>query len=374
MSDPPDTPRRRRFGLVGAVLGAAAAGLAAGVAAERALVRRTPRGLADPYAREPFGRLPYDEMLTVRTPDGVDLHVEVVEPAGGVEFDADFAAAFTAAAPGADPTVVFVHGFCLDMGVFHFQRKLLTHRGDWRAVFYDQPGHGRSGRLATGEYELPALGEVLKLVLEAAAPAGPVVLVGHSMGGMTIMAFAERYPEMFAQRVAGTVLIATSAGRLEHSTSGLPELISRMGQPLVPLVDNATRLTGAMIDRARRASTDLAWLLTRRYGFGAGRPSPALVSYVEEMNSRTSTETVARYLRTLYSHARYPALEALRDKRVLLVCGEQDPITPLAHSREINTHLPDAELVVVPESGHLVLLEHAAQVNPALLAFLEKIE
>lgn len=366
--------RRGRAGLVGAVVGFAAAGLAAGVAAERALVRRRRHNPEDPYDQEPFGRLPYDETLTVTTRDGVALHVEVVDPADGVELEADFAARVATEPPPPDPTVVFVHGFCLDMGTFHFQRKELTRRGDWRAVFYDQPGHGRSEHLPAGEYELPALGEALRSVIDATTPAGPVVLVGHSMGGMTIMAFAEQYPELFAERVAGTVLVATSAGQLQDTNSGLPDMVTRMGRPLLPLVSGATRLTGGMIDRARRASSDLAWLLTRRYGFGGTRPSPSLVSYVEQMNSRTATETVARYLRTLYSHARYPALEALRDKPVLLICGDRDPITPVAHSEDIKTHLPDAELVVVPESGHMVLLEHADEVNAALVAFLEKVE
>lgn len=362
---------RRRFGLFGAVVGLAAGGVAVGVAAERALVRRARREDPDPYAHEPFGRLSYDESLTVRTPDGVDLYVEVVEPVDGIALEEDFAGV-SRGEEALEPTVVFVHGFCLDMGSFHFQRKELTRRGGYRTVYYDQPGHGRSGRLSSGEYELSALGDALAALLDETVPDGPVVLVGHSMGGMTVMAFAERHPERFADRVAGVVLIATTAGRLE-SGGGLPELVGRVGRPLLPLVGGASRLTGSMIDRARRASGDLAWLLTRRYGFGGPNPSPALVSYVESMNSQTPTETVARYLRTLHGHDRYPALAALAGRPVLLICGDRDPITPLAHTEEMKSHLPRAELVVVPESGHVVLLEHADEVNKALLDFLEKL-
>jgi pimeloyl-ACP methyl ester carboxylesterase len=360
---------RRRAGLFGAVIGLAAAGAAVGVVTERVLVRRARRGNPDPYADEPFGQLSYDESLTVAAGSGQECYVEIVEPADGIALEADFAA--HPSIP--DPTVVFVHGFCLDMGAFHFQRKELTRRGDWRAVYYDQPGHGRSSRMATGEYELAALGDALKAVLDETVPQGPVALVGHSMGGMTVMALADRHPDYFAERVAGAALIATSAGRLEASTAGLPELISRVGRPLLPLVNGATRLTGGVIDRARRAGGDLAWLLTRRYGFGGDNPSAALVSYVERMNSRTPTETVARYLRTLYWHAGHPALEALRDKPVLLVCGDHDPITPLGHSEEMKERLPEAELVVVPDSGHMVLMEHADEVNEVLLEFLEKL-
>lgn len=360
----------RRAGLAGAVVAAVTAGVTAGVAAERAFVRRTRRGVPDPYAEELFVQQSYDEALTVTTPDGLDLYLEIVEPADGVELEVDLPGAL----PRPDPTLVFVHGFCLDMGTFYFQRKELTRRGDWRAVYYDQPGHGRSARLTAGEYELPALGDGLRTVIQETTAEGPVVLIGHSMGGMTVMAFAERHPEFFAERVAGVVLIATSAGRIEDSGPGVPEVISRMGRPLLPLVNGATRVTGGVLDHARRASTDLAWLLTRRYGFGAAQPSPALVSHVERMNSKTPTETVARYLRTLYTHARYPALEVLRDKPVLLVSGDKDPITPLANSEAMKARLPEAELVVVEDSGHVVLMEHADEVNKALLKFLEKID
>lgn len=345
-------PTVRGLGVVGAVVGAATAG----IAVERAAMRRARAAAGDRHAGERFGALPYDRSCTVRTADGTDLYVELVEPT---------------AATG--PTVVFVHGFCLDMGSFHFQRTALTARGAHRVVCYDQPGHGRSGRLESGEYELPALGEALHTVLERTVPEGPLVLVGHSMGGMTIMAFAERYPEMFGDRVAGTVLMATSGGLIAETSFGLHALIGRFGAPLLPLACRTTRLTGVLLDQARRASADLAWLLTRRYGFGGARPSPALVSYVRLMNARTSTETIARYLRTLYTHARYPALAALRGTPVLVIVGEKDVITPVAHSEEILRHLPHAEFVKVPDGGHVVMLEYADEVNAALLDFLDRL-
>jgi pimeloyl-ACP methyl ester carboxylesterase len=267
--------------------------------------------------------------------------------------------------------VVFVHGFCLDMGTFHFQRRDLE--GQYRMVFYDQPGHGRSGKLPEGEYTLEALGVGLAAVLDATVPTGRIVLVGHSMGGMTIMALAEHAPHLFVERVAGVVLVSTSAGKLDQVNFGLPEVVARFRHPLMPLARNAGKITVAMLDRGRKASTDLAWLLTRRYGFGSQRPSPSLVSYVEKMNSATSAEVIARYLRTLYTHARLLALAALREVPVLVVCGDVDVLTPLAHSEEILAALPDAELVVVENGGHVVLLEHAEQVNAAISTFLRKV-
>jgi pimeloyl-ACP methyl ester carboxylesterase len=272
-----------------------------------------------------------------------------------------------------EPTLVFVHGFCLDMGTFHFQRKDLSRRGEYRMVFYDQPGHGRSGRLTRGEYTLELLARTLQTVITETVPTGPIVLIGHSMGGMTIMALAEEHPELFGDRVRGVVFISTSAGKLDEVNFGMPDVLTRFSRHLLPLVSSTGRATGGVIDAARRASSDLAWLLTRKYGFGSNRADPALVSYVERMNGRTSTEVVARYLRALYSHARFPALEALSTVRTLAICGAEDQLTPLSHSEEIARVLPDSKLVVVPEAGHVALLEFPEIVNDAIDEFLKEI-
>ncbi len=349
----PSMSRRKRAGLIGAVVGVAAAGVAAGVAVERMLVRRTRKD--DPLAEEAFGMLPYDETVTVTTADGIELHVEVVE----------------AAQANDNPTLVFVHGFCLDQGTFHFQRQHLDAEGKYRLVFYDQPGHGLSSALDDGEYELPALGDALADVIRAVVPEGRIVLIGHSMGGMTIMACAEQHPELFAEQVCGVVLLATSGGAINGThLFGLPPLVGRAAPSVLAVINTASKLSGPVIDKARAASNDLAYLLTRRYGFGGEKPSPTLVSYVERMNSRTSTVTVARYLRTLYTHARYPALRALESKPVLLIAGEKDMVTPITHSAEIARLLPHATYVTVPDSGHMVMLECADQINDLLDQFL----
>ncbi|ROP30198.1 alpha/beta fold hydrolase [Couchioplanes caeruleus] len=352
-------PRRRakQVGIAGAVIGVAAAGLATAFAVERALVRKSVNAPGDPHADEEFGEQPHDERLTVTAADGTELHVEIVEPQQA----------------GAKPTIVFVHGFALDMGTFYFQRQALTELGEHRLVFYDQPGHGRSSRLQSGDYDIAALGKSLAAVLDATVPEGRIILVGHSMGGMTIMAFAEQYPEWFGERVTGVVLMSTSAGLIDKAKLGLPTLAARVSAPFIPLWGGAARLGGPVIERARLASSDLAWLLTRRYGFGDSRPSPSLVTFVEQMNSKTSVETLTKYLRTLYTHNRFPALSALKAVPVLVLVGTKDYLTPVAHSEDILRRLPDAELLKIDNSGHVVMLEKADEVNAALIPFLERV-
>lgn len=352
--------KARTAGLLGALVGVAAAGVAGGIAAHKvATKRRTEAVAADPYVDEPFDHLRFDRELTVTTDDGVDLHVEVVEPAAGGE---------------PELTVLLVHGFALDMGTFHFQRRELSELTEprLRLIAYDQPGHGRSGRLAAGEYTIDTLGEDLRQVIEEVAPAGPLVLVGHSMGGMTIMALAERHPELFLRRVRAVALISTSAGKLSEEGFGFPKALARARQRLLPLVAGAARFTPAAIDRARGAATEVAYLLTRKFGFAGDHPSRALVAYVERMDARTSMLVIAGYLKTLFEHTRYTALAALASTDVLVVCGDSDLFTPLAHSEEIVRLLPAAELVVVPKAGHMALLEYPDQVTGPLRKLIER--
>jgi len=116
---------------------------------------------------------------------------------------------------------VFVHGYALNLDCWHFQRASL--RVDHRLVLYDQRSHGRSGRSRAEHCTIDQLGRDLKAVIDAAAPEGPLVLVGHSMGGMTIMEFADQYPALMRDRVAAVAFVGTSSGKLGEVSFGLPD-------------------------------------------------------------------------------------------------------------------------------------------------------
>jgi predicted alpha/beta-fold hydrolase len=152
-------------------------GSVAGVSVARSLGRRV--SADDPYAGEDFELLHDDRSVVVTANDGVPLAVRECGP------------------ENAPLTVVFAHGFCLRMGAFHFQRDRLAQQwGDQvRMVFYDQRGHGLSGDASPDTFTVPQLGQDLESVLAVMAPRGPVVLVGHSMGGMLAVRYALEYPE-----------------------------------------------------------------------------------------------------------------------------------------------------------------------------------
>ncbi len=347
--------RRRRAGLIGALVGVAAAGAAVGLAAERLAVGRARIG-GDEGADEPFGLLPADQALSVSSTDGVELHVEVV------------------GCGSADITVVFVHGFCLDMGTWHFQRLGLADLRKPRIdmVFYDQRGHGRSGRGEPANCTIEQLGRDLESVINAVAPTGPLVLCGHSMGGMSVMALAEQRPEVFVQRVVGVALVSTSAGDLDTVSFGMPRLVAAVRKPLMPLLASGMRSRARLLEGARRKGSDVTWLATRRWAFGTRAVSPALVDYVERMNSSTPVETIAAFLSTLSNHMRYEALAAFDGIETIVICGERDLMTPVDHSRKLAEALPGCEFVEIAAGGHLMLMDHAEEVNLDLRSFLER--
>jgi pimeloyl-ACP methyl ester carboxylesterase len=342
---------RRRVGLVAAVVGVVAAGTAAGVALERRAVGRARRA-PDPYADEPFGSL-HTSGRTVYADDGVPLHVEI-------EGD-----------ESAPLTVVFVHGFTLSMDCWHFQRRDLT--GLARMVFYDQRSHGASGRSSREHATIDQLGRDLSTVLSAVAPRGPVVLVGHSMGGMTLLALADQRPELFDDggRIVGVALVGTAAGAFAETIFGIPGVIGRAVRPIAPGAIRAANRRAALLEQGRRAGSDIAFLLTRRLSYGGDVP-PSLVAFMERMVTATPVEVMTEFFDTFLEHDKLAALGTLKGVPTLILCGEEDKLTPVHNSHVMAEALPDAELVVVPGAGHMVMLERPSSVNAALRRLVER--
>jgi pimeloyl-ACP methyl ester carboxylesterase len=343
---------RRITGAAGLAAGAAAAGAGAIMAAERIAVSRL-RGQADSAAGEPLGKL-RGRPITVLTDDGVPLHVEVDGP------------------EDAPASIVFCHGYTLNQDCWHFQRRDLAGH---RLVFWDQRDHGRSGRSARGSASVAQLGADLSTVLAAAAPGNaPVVLVGHSMGGMTIMAFARQHPELFGSKVAGAVLIATAARGLDSGSPWMPGPFRPVISRALPGMLNgaASGRRGVLVDRGRRVTSDLAFLATRYLGFGETGASPVVVNFLADMITDTPIEVVAQFSRALLECDMRDSLPVLGQVPVsVLVAGEDRLIAPQL-GIELATRIPGSQLTWVPGAGHAVILERPDLVNQAIRNLLDR--
>lgn len=293
------------------------------------------------------------ERTELSLPDGVRLNVEAHGP------------------EDAPLTVVLAHGWCQDRRTWKHQVAALRLLGARRprVILYDTRGHGRSGATGLGGATLGQLGEDLAQVLRRYAPNGPVVLGGHSMGGMTIMEFAHAYPEMFAERVAGLLFVSTTAEGHTHTQYGLPARIAalmRTGETIgagLLARSGPWRPHRALLPALRPA---VRWLL-----FGEDCDEEAL-DLAMRCFGRASLRSIGAFRPSIGAQQRLDTLAELGDVPATVLVGERDRLTPVACARSIADALPSADLRVVPGAGHMLPLERPYDVSSALTAIVER--
>ena len=328
---------RRLTSAAGLATGIAAAGIGVVIAVEKVAVGRM-RMQPDPAAFEPFGQL-RGRPVTVLADDGVPLHAEISGP------------------DDAPLTIVFCHGYTLSQDVWHYQRQDLEQ--DTRLVFWDQRGHGRSGRSDPEHVSIDQLGSDLGAVLAATVGSGgPVVLVGHSMGGMTIMALAAQQPELFGTTVAGVVLISTAAGQVDP-TAWLPGPLRPAARWVAPslLRGTAKGRRAELVERVRQAAGDISFLSTRFIAFGDPDISPATVDFLERVIRATPVDVVADFFLALRDHDKHLALPVLGQVPTVILAGAEDRLIPARLAADLAAGIPGASLIIVPGAGHAIILE-----------------
>ncbi|AXB47165.1 alpha/beta fold hydrolase [Amycolatopsis albispora] len=280
------------------------------------------------------------------TADGTRLHLELSGP------------------PDAAVTLVLVHGWTQDLTCWE---PVVQRLPGQRLLRYDHRGHGRSAPARPGTATIEQIADDLAEVLEAVVPDGPLVLAGHSMGGMTMMALAERHPELVSRRVAGVAFVATSSGEMNRLTLGLPGLAGRG----VPRVEPRVR---SLLERRRKdtlpGSPGFLAPFTRWLAFGRGA-ARADVLDVAAQALRAHPASIAGFLEAITRHDRRLALAALRGTPAVVLAGQLDRLCPVPHARVIAEELPDADFVYFPRAGHMLPYERADEVAARIRALLK---
>ncbi|GAA1843025.1 alpha/beta hydrolase [Pseudonocardia ailaonensis] len=272
----------------------------------------------------------------MKAADGTPLHVVATGPASQV-------------------TILLAHGWTLDETCWAPVAEIL--RGH-RVVRFDHRGHGRSGAVDPSTMTLEQLADDMAAVITQAAPSGPLVIAGHSMGGMTAMALAERHPDLVADRVAGLALVATASGGLGDLTLGLPPRLSAL------VGAGEQRLYGSKGWAAREALSTHPRLLTPgiRWLLLGPHPDREALRTTTDVIAHCRPQTVSGFRPTLSAHERDAALAAYARVPVHIMAGTKDRLTPPRFARRIREGLPDAELTIFPDAGHMLPLERTAGV------------
>jgi pimeloyl-ACP methyl ester carboxylesterase len=320
------------------------AGIAAGAVAGGMIGRTVlnARRRADPEADEHLSELPPEDLGPIRSADGTQLVVR-------------------AAGDPSNPTIVFLHGFSLDLTTWHYQWTELS--GSFRCILFDFRSHGRSARAADGDLSPLAFGDDLAAVIEAAG-SGPLLLVGHSMGAMSMLAMAQTRPELFDGPVAGVVFVGSAASDLVRGAFGsVTELLRpRLG---------SLRQAAGRVNRLRKAvlssPADVGQMVARATQFGSDA-SPNLVRYVVGIAARAPSEVWTDGLAGLMEMDLRHAIEHIRVPALVIV-GEQDRMTPPASSVVLADELPQGRLEVIEGAGHFPMMERHEDFNRRLGAF-----
>ncbi|MEV6417614.1 alpha/beta hydrolase [Kribbella sp. NPDC051718] len=303
------------------------------------------------------------ERSEVVTADGVRLHVE------------------TAGSADAPVTVVLAHGWTCSTRSWHHQLAGLPRvlgADGVRVVAYDHRGHGRSSAAPDGTTRIDQLADDLTFVLDEVVGDGPVVYAGHSMGGMTLMALAEKRPELFGSRISAAVLVATSSGQLASRAFGLP---ARFDTPAAVLAPRAMNVAGARFER--RAQKVLApWRqglsvaarrpALRQLAFGK-QVDPAEVDILMADVARLPGPSLGGFFEEIVRHDRGHALQALAGIPVEIMHGTRDRLIPPRHANRMAQLLPSARLWMYPGAGHMLMQERPRDVTQRLASLVRKV-
>ncbi len=258
------------------------------------------------------------------------------------------------------PTLVLVHCWTGTQEAWHKQVEGLDR--ELRLVTYDHRGHGLSDNAKDGDYSLDALAADLDRVIHAAASDGePVLVAGHSLGAMTLVAWAESSRGAVTDRVRGAALLSTGLDQLTTShalTRPLPGPFATIeGRIADSFLESPVSIRGLPVPIVRAAAAFAA------LGPGARAED---IDLTARMTLDCHTRARAGCGHAMARMALLEKLDAL-DTPTIVIAGERDLMTPISHAERIETALPHSlGLRVDPEAGHMTPLESPELVNDAL--------
>jgi pimeloyl-ACP methyl ester carboxylesterase len=281
----------------------------------------------------------------IKSATGAELYVESVGP------------------PGL-PTIVLTHGWSLDSTIWFYARRDLLR--EFRVVSWDLPGLGKSREAAPSGIDLAEFARDLRSVVEW-TEAPEVVLVGHSIGGMTIQTLARDMPDFFNQRVAGAVLLNTT-----YTNPLKTMIVSGLAQAIRwPLLEPIMRLMIVL--------QPLVWLgawqsyfsgsahLANRLGFGKFVTRSQL-EHATLLSTRNAPGNVMRGNLAMF---RWDATGAVAKvaRPLLVIGGEVDIVTLPAAGAGIAASAPRAEYRPVEGVNHLGFLEQSSVYDAEIARF-----
>src|SRR5690606_5095818 len=243
---------------------------------------------------------------------------------------------------GSGPTIVFVHGWTCDES--SWREQVPAFDDDYRVITLDLPGHGRSDSPTDGVFSMRLFADAVEAV-RAEAGADKIVLVGHSMGGPVIRAYALAYPERVAGLVAADGQLdmrgfgGGRAGGAGAAAGGTP-------RPTLSREQREGMIRGMFIDAT----------------------APELRAHILQMMLGAPEATATGAMAAMFDPAN--RTDGIIEAPALAIMASTGRMPDLQRTREV---IPQFEAVQVPGTGHFLMMEKPAEFNELLRGFLDKI-
>lgn len=246
---------------------------------------------------------------------------------------------------GAGTPLVLLHGFPLSGAIWREQQQQLSDH--YRVIVPDLRGHGRSPT-THGVYEMDALARDVLALLDS-LHIKQAVIMGHSMGGYVTLAAARIAPERFLALglIASQAGADTEEGRqaryrtAEKVAAGGSQVIAEMMLPKLFAANLPAKTPIIEKTRQLMLTTDLAGIIGSLQGMAARPDSGALLPHI--------------------------------GMSALILAGEQDQIIPLEKARAMAASMKSATLTIVPDAGHMPMLEQPEATTAAIRGFLKRL-
>ncbi len=245
---------------------------------------------------------------------------------------------------GHGPVVLFLHAFPLSLGMWDAQEELSDR---FRVVRFDARGHGGSS-VGDAALTMDRIADDAAQLIERLR-LGPVILAGCSMGGYAAIAFAQKH----AALLRGLILVDTRAGADSAD--------ARKGR---------SDLAAKVMKEGAQAALDA--FLPRIIGETTKSSRADVIARLKDMILATPPRGISDALHGIA--ARGDSTAFLREIRVptLVVCGEEDILTPRAEAEIMERGIAGAELAMIPKSGHLPSIETPIEFGAVLRKFLRR--
>lgn len=258
---------------------------------------------------------------------------------------------------GSGPTLLLVHGLGGSWKVW--LENILPFAHDHRVVVVDLPGFGDSS-VPSPSCAYSAYAETLAQLCRHLGLTG-VVVAGNSFGGWVSAELAVRNPEIVVglALIDAAGIVPTRTERLKvvnmmRTAGRMAPLGVRFKDRVINSPKNRKRAFGFIVAHADQLPPDLATVLMPE------RTSPVFAKVINEAVKSWSQD--------------WCDLVAKLDIPSLVVWGAVDKQLPLRHAHLWHRMLVDSELVIVPNAGHMPMLESPRVVNDAIRRLLQRFD